>query len=197
LTERGALELSRHDFRAALADARRVRALAPEVNKPFGVLVDALVELGRYRQAGRTLQAMIDRKPTSTPTRASPTSASCTATCRAPPPRCAWRLPAGGDVPENAAYVQALLGDLELVRGRPAAPSAPTAPRSPRCPLRPRPLRPGARRRGGRPARALDRTAARADGAPAAAGLRGPRWATPSWRPAAVRRPARPRRGGC
>ena len=63
LTERGALELSRHHFRAALADAQRVRALAPEVNKPFGVLVDALVELGRYGAAGRALQAMVDLKP--------------------------------------------------------------------------------------------------------------------------------------
>src|SRR4051812_10515074 len=53
LTERGALALSRHDFRGALADARAARAAAPDVNKPFGVLVDALVELGRYREAGR------------------------------------------------------------------------------------------------------------------------------------------------
>src|SRR5204862_7767031 len=28
-------------------------------------------------------------------------------------------ISAGGDVPENAAYVRTLLGDLELVRGRP------------------------------------------------------------------------------
>jgi len=120
LTERGALELSRHHFRAALADAQRVRALAPEVNKPFGVLVDALVELGRYGAAGRALQAMVDLKP------------NLDAYARVsyfrelhgdlPGAASALRLAvaSGGDVPENAAYVQALSGDLELVRGRPA-----------------------------------------------------------------------------
>src|SRR5207247_8470198 len=108
LTERGALELSRHDFRAALADARRVRALAPEVNKPFGVLVDALVELGRYGAAGHALQAMVDRRP------------HLDAYARVsylrelpgdlPGAASALRLAvaSGGDVPENAAYVQAL-----------------------------------------------------------------------------------------
>src|SRR2546429_378 len=63
VTQRSALELSRHDFRAGLADALRARALAPAVNKPFGVLVDALVELGRYGAAGRALQEMVDRHP--------------------------------------------------------------------------------------------------------------------------------------
>src|SRR5439155_253228 len=116
LTERGALELSRHHFRAALADAQRVRALAPEVNKPFGVLVDALVELGRYGAAGRALQAMVDLKP------------NLDAYARVsyfrelhgdlPGAASALRLAvaAGGDVPENAAYVQALSGGIGLAR---------------------------------------------------------------------------------
>src|SRR5215217_9563791 len=30
---------------------------------PIGVLVDALIELGRYPEAGRVLQHMVDRKP--------------------------------------------------------------------------------------------------------------------------------------
>src|SRR3954471_16471745 len=42
LTERAALEASRHDFRASLRDALAARRAAPEVDKPFGVLVDAL-----------------------------------------------------------------------------------------------------------------------------------------------------------
>jgi len=63
LTQRGALELSRHDFRDGLRDALAARRLAPLVDKPFGVLVDALVELGRYGQAQRALQEMVDRKP--------------------------------------------------------------------------------------------------------------------------------------
>jgi tetratricopeptide (TPR) repeat protein len=118
LTQRGALALSRHDFRAALRDARAARRAAPEVDKPFAVLVDALLELGRYRQAGRALQAMIDRKP------------DLAAYARVS----YWRelhgdltgarhamvlaASAGGDTPENAAAVDALLSHLDLTLGR-------------------------------------------------------------------------------
>jgi tetratricopeptide (TPR) repeat protein len=121
LTESGAFALARHDFRGALADARRARAAAPEANKPFGVLVDALVELGRYREAGRALQAMVDRKPNlDAYARVSyfrELHGDLAGAARA----LRLAVAAGGEVPENAAYVQTLLGDLELVRGRPGA----------------------------------------------------------------------------
>src|SRR5205085_5978529 len=118
LTERAALELSRHDFRAGLADAERARRLAPQVVAPYGALVDALVELGRYRAAGRALQAMVDRRP------------DLAAYARVSYFRelhgdlggaaAAMRLAvsAGSGAAENTAYVQSLLGDLELARGR-------------------------------------------------------------------------------
>jgi tetratricopeptide (TPR) repeat protein len=118
LTQRSALELSRHDFRAGLADARRARAIAPSVNQPFGALVDALVELGRYDDAGRALQQMVDRDP------------NLAAYARVsyfrelhgdlPGALSAMRaaVSAGGAVPEQDAYVRALLGGLELQRGR-------------------------------------------------------------------------------
>jgi tetratricopeptide (TPR) repeat protein len=121
LTQRGALAMARHDFRAGLVNARLARRAAPEVTKPFGVLVDALVELGRYREAGRALQAMVDRRP------------DLAAYARVSYFRelhgdlggalSAMRLAAsaGGEAAENVAYVQALIGGLELQRGRPAA----------------------------------------------------------------------------
>ena len=118
LTQRGELALSRHDFRAALRDARAARRLAPDVDKPFGVLVDALVELGRYPEAGRALQAMVDRKPDL----AAYTRVSY------------WRelhgdlagarqamvlaASAGGDSAENTAYTGVLLSHIDLLRGR-------------------------------------------------------------------------------
>jgi tetratricopeptide (TPR) repeat protein len=118
LTQRSALELSRHDFRDGLTDALRARTQAPAVNKPFGVLVDALVELGRYGAADRALQQMVDRHP------------DLAAYARVSYFRelhgdldgavAAMRLAvsAGGEVPENEAYVRSLLGNLELQRGR-------------------------------------------------------------------------------
>lgn len=118
LTQRSALELSRHDFRAGLRDALRARALAPALNAPFGAVVDALVELGRYPQAGRALQEMVDRKPNlAAYARVSyfrelhGDLAGALAAMRA-------AVSAGGAAPEQDAYVRSLLGGLELQHGR-------------------------------------------------------------------------------
>lgn len=114
----GTLALARHDFRGALGLGQRAQRLAPELAAPYAVLVDSLIELGRYKQAGQALQHWVDIKPTL----ASYARVSY------------WRelhgdiggavdavraaLSAGGDVAENGAYVQTLLGNLELQRGR-------------------------------------------------------------------------------
>ncbi len=118
LTQRSALELSRHDFRAGLADARLAREVAPTVVQPLGAQVDALVELGRYDQAGRALQQMVDRKPNlAAYARVSyfrelhgDLSGALSAMRAA--------VSAGGAVPEQDAYVRSLLGGLELQTGR-------------------------------------------------------------------------------
>jgi tetratricopeptide (TPR) repeat protein len=118
LTERSALALARHDFSDGLSDAQRARAQAPQVNKPFGVLVDALVELGRYDDAGRALQQMVDRRPDlAAYSRVSyfrELHGDVDGAVRA----MRLAVSAGGDVPENEAYVRSLLGGLELQRGR-------------------------------------------------------------------------------
>jgi tetratricopeptide (TPR) repeat protein len=121
LVEAGALAAGRHDFRGAERLARRARALEPASLAPYPVLVDALVELGRYREAERTLQRMVDLKPNLTAyARVSylrelygDLAGAVDAMRRA--------AAAGGPVPENVAYVQTLLGGLELSRGRPVA----------------------------------------------------------------------------
>jgi tetratricopeptide (TPR) repeat protein len=118
LTERGSLALSRHDFRAGLRDGERVHRADPTLNRPYGVLVDALVELGRYDRAGRTLQEMVDRKPDL----AAYTRVSYFRELQGDisGARSALRLAvsAGGAAVENVAYVQTLLGNLEFADGR-------------------------------------------------------------------------------
>jgi tetratricopeptide (TPR) repeat protein len=115
------LAAGRHDFRGALRLAERARALQPDAIAAYPVLVDALVELGRYGEAERTLQQFIDRKP-SLPAYARVSyyrelhgdlAGATQAMARA--------ASAGGGARENLAYVQTLLGDLELTRGRLAA----------------------------------------------------------------------------
>jgi tetratricopeptide (TPR) repeat protein len=59
----GSLALSRHRFREALALGRRARAISPTTARNFGVIGDALVELGRYRQGFRAFDTMATLRP--------------------------------------------------------------------------------------------------------------------------------------
>ena len=117
LSVRGSLRLARHDFAGALADARSVLDRQGTV-RPYGVLVDALGELGRYDEAADVVQTMLDRKPNIE----SYARAAYVRELRGDLPGAveAMRLAvaAGGEVPENEAYVASLLGDLEFTRGR-------------------------------------------------------------------------------
>ncbi len=63
LSGQAALAASRHDFNTALRLARASQRLNPYSPTNQGVLVDALVELGRYHQAEIELQHMVDLKP--------------------------------------------------------------------------------------------------------------------------------------
>jgi tetratricopeptide (TPR) repeat protein len=62
-TGRGSLALARHRFREALAAGRRARALSPQSARPYGVIGDALVELGRYDAAFAAFDTMARLKP--------------------------------------------------------------------------------------------------------------------------------------
>jgi len=110
--------LARHEFRDGLRYAQRARRLGPDLARPFSVLVDAQVELGRYAQAGRSLQQMIDRQPNlASYARVSyfrELHGDLLGATRA----MRLAVSAGGGVPENIASVQTLLGDLLAMRGR-------------------------------------------------------------------------------
>jgi tetratricopeptide (TPR) repeat protein len=121
LTEAAALAAGRHDFRKAEQLAGRARALAPDSLGPFPVLVDALVELGRYREAERTLQRMVDLKPNLPAYARVSYFRELTGDLSGAAEALRLAIAAGGPVPENVAYVQSLLGSLELNRGRLAA----------------------------------------------------------------------------
>jgi tetratricopeptide (TPR) repeat protein len=117
LTERGTLRLSRHDFDGGLADGRRALELEPELAKPLGVVVDGLVELGRYRAAGRALQRFVDRKPgLSSYTRAS-YFRELHGDLRGATRALSLAAAAGGGTAENTAFVQSLLGHVWFLRG--------------------------------------------------------------------------------
>jgi tetratricopeptide (TPR) repeat protein len=59
----GALAAARHDFVAALNWGERARAVNPHDATVYGVIGDALIELGRYPEAFAALQRMVDLRP--------------------------------------------------------------------------------------------------------------------------------------
>jgi tetratricopeptide (TPR) repeat protein len=59
----GSLALSRHRFRQALALGRRSLRLSRTTAVTYGIVGDALVELGRYRAAFRAFDTMVGLKP--------------------------------------------------------------------------------------------------------------------------------------
>jgi tetratricopeptide (TPR) repeat protein len=59
----GGLALARHDFETALQFGERAVARAPARPAAHGVLIDALVELGRYEEAVAAAQRMVDLRP--------------------------------------------------------------------------------------------------------------------------------------
>jgi tetratricopeptide (TPR) repeat protein len=63
VTGLGSLALIRHDFRTALALGRRAERLAPSSARTYGVVGDALLELGRYEGAFRAFERMVALRP--------------------------------------------------------------------------------------------------------------------------------------
>lgn len=59
----GVLALARHDFEDALDLGREAEALNPHSADVYGVVGDALLELGRYDDAIETFQRMVDTRP--------------------------------------------------------------------------------------------------------------------------------------
>jgi tetratricopeptide (TPR) repeat protein len=111
------LAAGRHDFRGALRLARRAAAVLPGTLAPLPVTVDALVELGRYGDAERTLQRLVDLKPNLAGYARVSYFRELTGDLPGAIDAMRRAVAAGGPVPENVAYVQSLLGGLELARG--------------------------------------------------------------------------------
>jgi pentatricopeptide repeat protein len=118
LTGMGSLALSRHDFRGGLRYGRQALAIAPGVSRIYGVIVDALVELGRYGEAERALQRMVNLKPNLASYARVSYFRELHGDLRGTIAAMRLAVSAGGDVAENAAYVQTLLGNLQFETGR-------------------------------------------------------------------------------
>jgi tetratricopeptide (TPR) repeat protein len=116
----GSLAGLRHDFHEQLRLGVEARNVAPGLARPYAVIADAQIELGRYRNAAGSIQRLVNLKP-GLPAYARVSyyrelTGDPVAALRA----MRFAASAGG-APENLAYVQALVGNLELSLGRPRA----------------------------------------------------------------------------
>ncbi|MBA3745898.1 MAG: tetratricopeptide repeat protein [Solirubrobacterales bacterium] len=82
------------------------------------MLVDAQIELGRYEAAGRSLQQMIDLRPNLASYARVSYFRELHGDLAGALEAMSLAVSAGGQAPENVAYVQTLLGDLQATRGR-------------------------------------------------------------------------------
>jgi tetratricopeptide (TPR) repeat protein len=108
----------RHDFPEQLRLGRKARRLMPESVAAYPEIADAQIELGRYGAAERTLQRMIDLRPNLSSYARLSYYRELSGDLDGAVETMRLAVSAGGGAPENVAYVQALLGDLELQRGR-------------------------------------------------------------------------------
>jgi tetratricopeptide (TPR) repeat protein len=117
LTAQGLLALSRHDFATALELGTRAHALAPSSADPFGIVVDAHVELGQYPEAAAAAQEMVDRRPSLASLARISYVRELTGDHAGATTAMAQAVVAGSGSADDVAYVQALLGDLRLGAG--------------------------------------------------------------------------------
>ena len=114
----GTLALAKHDFAGGLRYGERALLLEPESVPPYAAIVDGQVELGRYADAKRSLDRMVSLKPNlASYARISyfrelhgDLAGALAAMQRA--------VSAGGGSPENVAYVETLLGNLQFQAGQ-------------------------------------------------------------------------------
>jgi tetratricopeptide (TPR) repeat protein len=114
----GTLAGLRHDFGEQLRRGLEARRLAPALASPYPVIADAQIELGRYRAAERTIQRMLDLKPNLASYARVSYYRELSGDLEGAVQAMRLAVSAGAGARENVAYVQTLLGDLELQRDR-------------------------------------------------------------------------------
>ena len=116
----GTLANLQHDFPEGLRRGLEAHRLEPALVRPWGVIADAQIELGRYAAAGRSVQRMVDARPSLSSYARASYYRELTGDLAGAVAAMRLAASAGGDA-DGTAYVRTLLGDLELQRGRTGA----------------------------------------------------------------------------
>ena len=114
----GSLALIRHEFREALAYGLRSRRLLPGSARSYGVIGDALVELGRYRNAFAAFDRMSALHPSLASYARVAYARELTGNLRGARAAMQLALGAAAGDPEPTAWSLVELAKLELLLGR-------------------------------------------------------------------------------
>src|SRR5437660_8058745 len=114
----GTLGLSRHRFHRALALGRRASALSRSTARTYGLVGDALVELGRYREAFDAFDTMARLRPSLAAYARVSYARELLGNWRGAVSAMRLALDAAVDQPEATAWTRVQLGKLYWSRGR-------------------------------------------------------------------------------
>ena len=114
----GSLALIRHEFRQALAYGQQARRLLPGSARPYGVIGDALVELGRYHAAFAAFDRMVSIKPSLASYARVAYARELTGDLAGAASAMRLALEASGGEPEPTAWALVELSKLQLSLGR-------------------------------------------------------------------------------
>ncbi len=117
LTGLASLAASRHRFRESLRLARRAVRLAPYTARGYGLVGDALVELGRYDEAFRSFERMVELRPTLAGYARVAYARELLGRPRAAIRAMELALDASGNLPEPTAWTLVELGKLHFGLG--------------------------------------------------------------------------------
>ncbi len=118
VTGLGSLALIRHEFRSALALGRRAQRLAPSSARPYAVVGDALLELGRYEQAFTAFERMVALKPSVASYSRIAYARELLGDLAGATSAMQLAADAAANQPEPAAWAHVELAKLSLARGR-------------------------------------------------------------------------------
>ncbi len=117
----GGLQLGKHQFAAALVTGRKAVALSPNLDTALAVVVDALVELGRYSEADDAASAMLGAGTDLTTLTRVSYLAELHGKLDIALKAMHQASLSPGIAPENVAFTEALLGNLLVYTGDPTA----------------------------------------------------------------------------
>ena len=118
VTGLASLAASQHRFQEARDLATRARGLSPDSAAPYGILGDALIELGRYREAFAAFDRMVELKPSLTSYARVSYARELIGDIRGAKAAMTLAVEAGASNSEPSAWALVQLGNLRFDTGR-------------------------------------------------------------------------------